>query len=340
VSKDTGHQRRHAVLGGEGQLIVITVVGESLVDVVFRPGSDAQTVHPGGSPANVAVALSRLGQASALVTQIGADENGALLREYLARNGVEVVLAGPTTVPTSRALAHLDASGAATYQFELSWDVGELRLADGSSALHVGSLGLVLEPGAREVLHLVETVSRLGDVVVSYDPNFRSSVTSDHSQAAATAERVARAAHIMKLSDEDLAFLYPSARPEHLARHLFRAESGMSQLLVVTRGARGAMVATRTSFLSVAAVPVPVVDTVGAGDAFMAALLAGLAEVRLLSPHGLAKCSARPEVLYRVVGQAMTAAALTCARAGADPPTREELRRFWATLGAGSPAPG
>jgi hypothetical protein len=72
----------------------------------------------------------------------------------------------------------------------------------------------------------------------------------------------------------------------------------------------------------------------------MAALLAGLAEVRLLSPHGLARCSARPEVLYRVVSQAMAAAALTCARAGADPPTREELRHFLATLGAGSPAPG
>jgi len=319
---------------------MITIVGESLVDVVLRPGSDAETVHPGGSPANVAVALSRLDQPSALVTQIGADENGALLRGYLARNGVEVILAGPTNLPTSRALAHLDARGAATYEFALSWDVRGLRLADGSSALHVGSLGLVLEPGAREVLHLVETVSRLGDVVVSYDPNFRSSVTSDHSQAAATAERVARAAHIMKLSDEDLAFLYPSTTPEQLAQHLFHADSGKTQLLVVTRGAQGATVATRTSFLSVTAVPVPVVDTVGAGDAFMAALLAGLAEVGLLSPQALAESSARPDVLNRVVGQAMAAAALTCARAGAAPPTRDELRRFWTSLAAGSPAPG
>jgi fructokinase len=327
------------VFGSDGQPIMITVVGEALVDVVVRPDSDEPTVHPGGSPANVAVALSRLGQPTALVTQIGADSDGAVLHEHLGRNGVEVVLAGPTNVPTSRALAHLDASGAATYDFELSWDVRGLRLADGSGALHVGSLGLVLEPGAREVLHLVETVSRLGDVVVSYDPNFRSSVTSDHGQAAATAERVARAVHIMKLSDEDLAFLYPSTTPDQLARHLFRAESGRSQLLVVTRGAQGAMVATRTSSLSFAAVPVQVVDTVGAGDAFMAALLAGLAELRVLSPHGLAMSSARPDVLYRVVGQAMAAAALTCARAGADPPTREELRRFWATLGADSPAP-
>jgi fructokinase len=314
---------------------MITVVGESLVDVVFRPCSDAKTLHPGGSPANVAVALSRLDQPSTLVTQIGADEHGAFLRGYLAKNGVELLLAGPTNVPTSRALAHLDGRGAARYEFDLSWDVGGLRLADGSSALHVGSLGLVLEPGAHEVLHLVETVSQAGEVVISYDPNFRSSVTSDHGQAVATAERVARAAHIMKLSDEDLAFLYPSTTPEQLAQHLFHAESGMTQLLVVTRGAHGAMVATQTSSLSVAAVPVPVVDTVGAGDAFMAALLAGLAEVGVLSPQALAEASARPEVLNRVVGQAMAAAALTCTRAGADPPTLEELRRFLATRGTG-----
>jgi fructokinase len=314
---------------------MITVVGESLVDVVVRPGSDEPTVHPGGSPANVAVALSRLSQPSALVTQIGDDENGEMLCGSLARNGVEVILAGPRNVPTSRAVAHLDAGGAARYEFELSWDVRGLQLADGSRGLHVGSLGLVLEPGADEVLHLVETVSRLGAVVVSYDPNLRPSVTSDHSQAVAMAERVARAAHVIKLSDEDLAFLYPSATPEQLARRLFRAESSVSQLLVVTRGAQGAIAATRTSSLSLAAVPVPIVDTVGAGDAFMAALLAGLAEVNLLSPQALANWSSHPEGLHHVVGQALAAAALTCARAGADPPTREELRRFLATRGTG-----
>jgi fructokinase len=319
---------------------MITVVGESLVDVVLRPGSAEPTVHPGGSPANVAVALSRLGQPVALITQIGADADGALLQEHLARNGVEVVRAGPTSVPTSRALAYLDASGAATYEFAVSWDVRGPRLVDGSAALHVGSLGLALEPGARAVLHLVETVSRRGDVVVSYDPNLRASLTSDQSQAVATAERVARAAHIVKLSDEDLAFLYPSTTPEQFARRLFSAESGMGQLLVVTRGAQGAMVATHTSSVSIAAVPVRVVDTVGAGDAFMAALLAGLAEAGLLSPLELVVGSARPDVLHRVVGQAMAAAALTCGRAGADPPTREELRRSLATLSAGPAAPG
>ncbi len=320
---------------------MITVVGESLVDVVIRPDSDEPAVHPGGSPANVAVALSRLDQRAALITQIGADPNGELLREHLARNGVEVVLAGPTNVPTSRALARLDPDGAATYEFELGWDVRGLRLVEGSAALHVGSLGLMLGPGDREVLHLVETVSHRGDVVVSYDPNFRSSVTSNRSQSAARAARVARAAHILKLSDEDLAFLFPATTAEQLATHLLHGGTGRTLLVVVTSGAEGALVATRRSCLSVAAVPVSVVDTVGAGDAFMAALLAGLAEGGTLSPNGLTECAARPEVLHRVVGQAAAAAALTCTRAGADPPTREELRRFSATQSprsAGSPS--
>src|SRR5262249_44626184 len=115
---------------------MITVVGESLVDVVARTGHDELTVHPGGSPANVAVALSRLGQRTALVTQIGADDYGALIRTHLEGNGVEVILAGPAGQPTSRALATLDAQGAASYEFDLSWDVRGLRLAEGSAAVH------------------------------------------------------------------------------------------------------------------------------------------------------------------------------------------------------------
>ena len=109
---------------------MITVVGESLVDVVARTGHDEVTVHPGGSPANVAVALSRLGQRTALVTQIGADDYGALIRAHLESNGVDVILAGPAGQPTSRALATLDAHGAASYEFDLSWAVRGLRLAE------------------------------------------------------------------------------------------------------------------------------------------------------------------------------------------------------------------
>jgi fructokinase len=309
---------------------MITVVGESLVDVVARKGSGEPTVHPGGSPANVAVALSRLGQRAALVTQIGADEHGGLIRAHLERNGVDVILAGPASQPTSQALATLDTHGAATYEFGLSWDVSGLRLAEGSAAVHIGSLGVVLAPGGEQVLRLAESVCRRGDVVTSYDPNIRPSVTPDRRQVAATVGRAAASAHVVKMSDEDLAFLFPGTTPAQLAARL-TGDGRPTQLLVVTKGRDGAEAVTRRTRWSIPAVPVVVVDTVGAGDTFTAALLAGLADSGLLSPAALATGVARKQdVLREIVGQALAAAALTCTRPGADPPTAGELRRFLA----------
>jgi fructokinase len=309
---------------------MITVVGESLVDVVARHGHHGLTVHPGGSPANVAVALSRLGQRTALVTQIGADDHGTLIRAHLERNGVDVMLAGPSSRPTSRALARLDAHGAASYEFDLSWDVHGLRLAEGSTAVHFGSLGAVLPPGSQQVLRLAESVCRRGDVVTSYDPNVRPSVTPDRHEVAATVDRAAASAHIVKMSDEDLAFLFPGVTPAQLAAR-FIGDGRPTQLLVVTQGRDGAEVATRRTRLPVPAVPVAVADTVGAGDAFTAALLAGLADSGLLSPEALATRVAREQDALRgIVGQAVAAAALTCTRPGADPPTASELRHFLA----------
>jgi len=309
---------------------LITVVGESLVDVVARTGRSELTVHPGGSPANVAVALSRLGQRTALVTQIGADDHGALIRAHLERNGVDVILAGPASQPTSRALATLDADGAATYEFDLSWDVRGLRLAEGSAAVHIGSLGVVLAPGGEQVLRLAESVCRGGDVVTSYDPNVRPSVTPDRRQVAATVERAAASAHIVKMSDEDLAFLFPGTTLAQLAARLI-GDGRPTQLLVVTKGRDGAEAVTRRTRWSVPAVPVEVVDTVGAGDTFTAALLAGLADSGLLSPAALATgVAGDQDMLRQIVGRALAAAALTCTRPGADPPTAGELRRFLA----------
>jgi fructokinase len=312
---------------------MITVVGESLVDVVARTGHDELTVHPGGSPANVAVALSRLGQRTALVTQIGADDYGALIRTHLEGNGVEVILAGPAGQPTSRALATLDAQGAASYEFDLSWDVRGLRLAEGSAAVHIGSLGVMLAPGGEQVLRLAESACHGGDVVTSYDPNARPSVTPDRRAVAAVVERAAACAHIVKMSDEDLDFLFPGTTPAQLAAR-FLGGDRPTRLLVVTRGRDGAVVVTRHSRFSVPAIPVTVVDTVGAGDAFTAALLAGLADSGLLSPDALAVRVVREEDLVReVVGRALGAAALTCTRPGADPPTAAELGQFLAETG-------
>lgn len=311
---------------------MFTVVGEALVDVIVAAGSPEPVHHPGGSAANVAVALSRLGQRAALVTQLGADRYGDLLRGHLAGNGVRLLPAGPASAPTSRAVARLDAAGAASYQFELSWDVSGLRLAEGSAGLHVGSLGTVLAPGDEQVRGLAEDVSRRGGAVVSYDPNVRPSVTPDRRQAAAEAGRLAALAHVVKLSDEDLGWLYPGTSPRELAGRWLGQAARVTRLLVVTLGERGAFVATRSGCWQAPAVPVAVADTVGAGDAFTAGLLAGLAGAGLLSPDALGRCAAADlAALRRITGQAMAAAALTCSRPGADPPTAAELRSFLAS---------
>ena len=205
-----------------------------------------------------------------------------------------------------------------------------VRLAEGSAALHVGSIGVMLAPGGQHVLRLLESVCRRGEVVTSYDPNVRPSVTPDRRQVAATAERACACAHIVKMSDADLAFLFPGTTPEQLAARFLSGDRA-TKLLVVTRGREGAVVATRGARFSVPAVPVAVADTVGAGDAFTAALLAGLADRRMLSPGALAgRVTTQQDVLREVVGQALAAAALTCTRAGADPPAAGELRRFLA----------
>jgi len=173
-----------------------------------------------------------------------------------------VILAGPASQPTSRALATLDADGAATYEFDLSWDVRGLRLAEGSAAVHIGSLGAVLAPGGEQVLRLAESVCRRGDVVTSYDPTVRPSVTPDRRQVAATVERAAASAHIVKMSDEDLAFLFPGTTLAQLAARLI-GDGRPTQLLVVTKGRDGAEAVTRRTRWSAPAVPVVIVDTVG-----------------------------------------------------------------------------
>ena len=194
----------------------------------------------------------------------------------------------------------------------------------------------MLAPGGEQVLRLAESACREGDVVISYDPNARPSVTPDRRAVAAVVDRAAACAHIVKMSDEDLAFLFPGTSPARLAERLLGG-GRPTQLLVVTKGRDGATVVTRSARFAVPAVPVVVVDTVGAGDTFTAALLAGLADVGLLSREVLtARVAGEPGPLRDVVGQALAAAALTCTRPGADPPTAGELRSFLAEAEAES----
>lgn len=321
---------------------MITVVGEALVDLVIHPASpEPPRAHPGGSPANVAVGLARLGHLVTFITEIGTDDYGALVRDHLVYNGVQLAPGCEVDGPTNRAVAHLDESGSASYEFDISWTVTDLALPPGTTFLHTGSLALALEPGARAVLDLLRRTSNGGFALIGFDPNVRPALAGDRTSAVQRIEEVAALCHVVKMSDEDLGYLFPGASPAEVAdRFLGR---GVTALAAITLGARGAYVATSHACVELPALTGKVVDTVGAGDAFSAGMIDGLTErvMRPARPIGdqLAAISRLTiDDLAEVARRASVVAAITVSRAGADPPTRAEVDAEVDPTG-GSPEP-
>jgi fructokinase len=274
--------------------MTLLVVGESLVDVVRR--TDGTVVErPGGSPLNVAVALARLGEDVELLTALGADAHGELVRQHVVASGVSV-LAAPLP-RTAVAQATLDDSGAATYVFDLAWDLTGAPDPATPEWLHVGSIGTVLQPGADQVAALV--AKHHGSCPISFDPNCRPLLTPEPDLPAV--EALVAQCDVVKLSDEDAAFLLPGVPLDELLRR-WRALG--PRLVVVTRGADGAL-ALSDELVEIPVPPGgPVIDTVGAGDTFMAGLIA---------TRGTS-CDL-----------AATASRITVSRVGADPPWKDEL---------------
>lgn len=274
----------------------VLVIGESLVDVV-RDG-DTEARHAGGSPMNVALGLARLGVEAQLLTRIGRDSDGALIENHLYRAGVRLLPASLRDQPTSTAIATIGADGSATYDFDVSWDLPPI-VARAPEWVHVGSIGTFLAPGADSVERFLEGYGGR----VSYDPNIREALMPD--DALQRFERVARLTSVLKLSDEDAAWLYPGV-DDVLDVLLALGPS----VVALTRGAGGATIASAAERFDVPAVRVEVKDTIGAGDSFMAALIASLIEDKPLDA---------------AAATAIAAAAITVSRAGAQPPTRQEL---------------
>jgi fructokinase len=300
----------------------VLVIGEALVDIVSAAGQ-APVEHAGGSPANVALGLGRLGVGTRLLTRIGADERGRLIAEHLRASGVEVVEGSVTPAPTSTATARLDAAGVATYEFDLDWTLptGADAAIEGVRAVHTGSIAATLAPGGDDVLRLVEAVGERA--VVSYDPNARPALMGDPATALERIERIVRAADVVKVSDEDLAWLLPGADPLQVAE-TWRA--GGPALVVVTRGGEGAVGVLESGVVEVAAPRIEVVDTVGAGDALMAGLLHGLDGAGLLHPDRIGDLRAASAASFGpLLEHAVRIAAITCTRPGADPPSADEI---------------
>jgi fructokinase len=309
---------------------MITVVGEALVDLVIPTGKslDDARPYPGGSPANVALALARLEQPATLVTTLGADEYGQLIRDHLLASGVILAPGSETGHPTSRAVARLDERGGATYEFEIVWDVADIALPPGTVALHTGSLATALQPGREAVLRLLRDAAGSGQVLLSYDPNVRPALLRDREEAIRDIEEVAALAHVIKVSHEDLEYLHPGQPDAEIARRWLTGGTGVA-MVVVTRGENGVYGATQQAEVTVPATQVKLVDTVGAGDAFTAGLLDALDRADLLDVGRIGVLRRLGErELGGLLYDAGLVSAVTVSRPGADPPRRAELDAF------------
>jgi fructokinase len=317
---------------------VVAVAGEALVDFVPAGADGVFRAAPGGSPANVAVGLARLGVPTRLLARIADDLLGHRLRAHLEANGVDLAFAVRAAEPTSLAIVAVGPGGVVEYDFRVEgtadwqWRDAELAgaLDDRVVALHAGSLALTMPPGADVLQRLLAGAGQAA--TVSYDPNCRPLLMGSPEAVRGRIEGLVALADVVKASADDLAWLLPGRPPEQVA------ESWLARgpaLVVITLGPGGLLAASRQAgLLRRPGRIVQVADTVGAGDACMAALLAGLHRRDLLG-------AARRPVLQALdaaavadlADEAVAAAALTCTRPGADPPTAAELAAALASPG-------
>ncbi|MET3175103.1 UNVERIFIED_ORG: fructokinase [Arthrobacter sp. UYCu721] len=308
-------------------MTMLTVIGEGLVDVVQR--ASGIEAHVGGSPLNVAVGLARLDHAVQFIGRYGRDAYGDSVAAHLRSSSVMLPL-GPDELPTGVATAVIDDDGAATYTFDLAWELPGLAdhlafMLQGTTLLHTGSIATMLAPGAAAVLDAVEHAHPAA--TISFDPNCRPSIITDVDYARRQAEKFVTLADVVKASDEDLEWLYPGVDVlESARRWLSLGGSEGPALVIVTRGAVGPWGITAAGEAAIDAPRVEVADTVGAGDSFMAALLSGIVDRGLDGAQNRKDLRELPaEGLAELLAHAARAAAITVSRPGANPPTRAEL---------------
>lgn len=301
---------------------VALVVGEALVDVVRRAdgGSDERA---GGSAANVAVALARLGRPTWFATAMADDRYGAILAAHIGRDGVRLAADPETIGRTSSAVATIAADGAASYEFDLEWRLGEIAVREGVPGwVHVCSIAAVLPPGCEDVLAVVRR--ERSRALVCYDVNARPAITGTGPEVTVRVEALVAVSDVVKASDEDLAALWPALTEEQAVDRLLGLGA---RLVVVTRGAAGAECHRAGLVVGVPAVTdLGVVDTIGAGDTLAAAFVSALWELGVVGAEARARLDdLAPEDLGAALAWAARAAALTVSRPGADPPYLAEL---------------
>jgi fructokinase len=291
------------------------VIGESLIDIV---GSDE---HVGGSPLNVAVGLGRLGRQVDFLTAIADDPYGRRIVDYVEAAGVQLVSESRTAQRTPTARSTIAEDGSAEYVFDLDWRLSGTPPVAPPLFVHTGSIAAVQDPGCLAVAALIDTYRV--SATVTFDPNVRPSLIADRELAVERIEHLIERSDIVKVSEEDLRWIDPAHPPEQIAQTWLRLGPA---IVAVTMADRGAVAFCATGVARVPTRAVHVVDTVGAGDSFMAGLLDALWESgslggdRRADLHGI-----KVDALTTALEAASLSAALTVARAGADLPDRAAL---------------
>lgn len=287
----------------------VLVVGEALIDIV--ESSTGRSEHVGGSPANVALGLGRLGVSVALLSSLADDPRGRAVIAHLESSAVAVLEESMTAQSTSTAIARIADDGRAEYTFDVAWPSLPRLEGVAPRLVHTGSIATFLRPGADSVRELLITIDA---AEVTFDPNIRQALLGAHRDAVASFELTASMATVVKLSDEDAEWLYPRASPEEV---LVRVLGLGPRLVVITLGTAGVLLASRGHRVRVPAVRVKLADTIGAGDTFMASLIQSLV-------HRGSADLGRDE-LERIGRAGVAAAAITVSRAGANLPWAHEL---------------
>ena len=304
----------------------IAVIGEALIDLVETHDDEPRLARPGGSPYNVAIGLARLQRHTYFAGRLSRDPLGAVLRNHAARSDVDLSVAVDAYEPTTVALVELAPDGSASYRFgvdgtaDFRWTDSELQaIPDDVRAVHFGSLASWLPPGDAAIARRVAQLRTAG-ALVSYDPNVRPHLQPDSVRARGQVEHALELAHLVKTSEEDLAWIYPGDDVEKVASSWL----GLGPtVVVVTRGGDGAQAFLDAGSVTAAPIPITVIDTVGAGDSFMSGLLDAATEHDLVRPDALAAASL--DDVRALLDHAAQVAAITCSRAGANPPRRAEL---------------
>lgn len=302
---------------------MIVIGGEALVDLVEDGGSPRPVA--GGGPFNTAIAFGRLDVPVGFLGAISRDAYGAMLAGRLVAAGVDTSLVRWSDAPTPHAVVHRQHDGRNEYTFELSGTAlqdmspGDLPdLPEDAWALHVGTLALAVDPPATAYEALVEREA--GRRRIIFDPNVRPAIFGDAAEYRQRFERLAHVADLVKLSDDDAAWIYPGMSVERVLELILGFGPGV---VAVTRGENGAIAASASGVVEVPGLPIVVADTVGAGDSFGAALVVSLVDNGAFGP--LATGAPDQAVLARAVSYAVAASAITCTRTGSVPPSRDEI---------------